>query len=55
MPTSPTDTTFRLKPKQRVFVESVSPFSFYVGGIGAGKPTPGACEVSSGRLRYPAR
>ncbi len=34
-----------LKPKQRAFVDSPAPFTFYVGGIGAGKSYAGAVRA----------
>jgi len=39
---SETERRFVLKPKQRAFVESSAQYSFYVGGIGAGKTYAGA-------------
>ncbi len=45
--------TFRLKPKQRAFVESSAPFSFYVGGIGAGKTYAGSVRSILHALRNP--
>lgn len=35
--TSKTASHFRLRPKQKTFVENTAMFSFYVGGLGAGK------------------
>jgi len=39
---SETERRFILKPKQRAFVESSAQYSFYIGGIGAGKTYAGA-------------
>lgn len=47
------DIHFKLKPKQRAFVESDTPFSFYVGGIGAGKTYAGSVRSIIRALSLP--
>ena len=44
---------FRLKPKQRAFIGSTAPFSFYVGGIGAGKTHAGSARSIIRALSQP--
>ena len=51
--TSQLDIHFLLKPKQRAFVESDAPFSFYVGGIGAGKTYAGSVRSIIRALSLP--
>lgn len=45
--------SYNLRPKQREFVESTDKFSFYVGGIGAGKTYAGAVKSILYMLNYP--
>jgi Terminase large subunit, T4likevirus-type, N-terminal len=42
-----------LNPAQTAFLESTARFSFYVGGIGAGKTTAGALRSLARALEYP--
>jgi len=44
---------FRLRPKQKVFVENKERWSFYVGGLGAGKTFAGAVRSIYYSIEYP--
>lgn len=44
---------FRLRPKQKMFVENQERWSFYVGGLGAGKTHAGAVRSIYFSLQYP--
>ncbi|MGZ3714345.1 MAG: phage terminase large subunit [Ktedonobacterales bacterium] len=45
--------TFKLRPKQKAFVENTAKFSFYVGGLGAGKTFAGAVRTLIYVTKYP--
>ncbi|MBF6588949.1 MAG: hypothetical protein IVW57_00275 [Ktedonobacterales bacterium] len=47
------DLHFVLRPKQRAFVDSTAPYSFYVGGIGAGKTYAGSVRSIIRALTMP--
>ena len=42
-----------LNPAQQAFLDSEARFSFYVGGVGAGKTTAGALRALAHALDYP--
>lgn len=44
---------FKLRPKQKLFVENDARFSFYVGGLGAGKTFAGAVRTLIYVTKYP--
>lgn len=44
---------FKLRPKQKLFVENQHRWSFYVGGLGAGKTYAGAVRSIYYALQYP--
>lgn len=50
---SKTQAHFKLRPKQKLFVETDAPFSFYVGGLGAGKTFAGAVRALMMITKWP--
>lgn len=44
---------FRLRPKQRLFVDNKYKWSFYVGGLGAGKTYAGSVRTIKYAVEYP--